>query len=345
MRAWELLFGASLAFIKVNLNHKKLWFYIGITLITAQIIFTEDQNYNPLAILFVALATVIVIIANYQDSRLNNRGVQFIGKSSYSLYLWHWPIMVFCSRLMIFEATWFVITLTIITWLLSYRFEKIDKKYFWLAATIYCLVEASVLSVNNLHLNEKLINKNEIKDLSNSWKKFIEFGDIKISLFNKSNTIDMLFLGDSNICHYLDYFSRTLNFKYVELNGSINYGKNVKYTDYPEAKKVLNHLHSNIISSISAMPPNSKVVIANLWQRYVDIGQHDPKMILSEKYKNDILGGIIDDIENIVVKRSDLSFYIVSQGVFPSLNELSPVIESYYLGTKAKYVTKIKEIL
>lgn len=82
MRAWELLFGASLAFINVNLNHKKLWFYIGVSLLTAQIIFTEDQNYNPLAILFVILATSLVIIANYQDSRLNNRVVQFLGKSS-----------------------------------------------------------------------------------------------------------------------------------------------------------------------------------------------------------------------------------------------------------------------
>ena len=35
MRAWELLFGSSLAFIKINSKHNKHWFYIGITVIRA----------------------------------------------------------------------------------------------------------------------------------------------------------------------------------------------------------------------------------------------------------------------------------------------------------------------
>ena len=56
MRAWELLFGASLAFIKVNTKLKKLWFCIGITFLVFQILITNDQNFNPLAICFVALA-------------------------------------------------------------------------------------------------------------------------------------------------------------------------------------------------------------------------------------------------------------------------------------------------
>ena len=180
MRAWELLFGASLAFIKIEVNNKKLCFYLGIVALSAIIIFKKNQSYIPFSILYVALATALVIVANYQDSRLNNKVVQFVGKSSYSLYLWHWPIMVFCSRLMIFEATWFVVALILATWLLSYRFEKLDKKYFWVAATIYCVLGATTFGV--LALNKKGII--ELRHQSNQstlnyWNKYQGYANLK----------------------------------------------------------------------------------------------------------------------------------------------------------------------
>ncbi len=349
MRAWELLFGASLAFIKIEVNNKKLCFYLGIVALSAIIIFKKNQSYIPFSILYVALATALVIVANYQDSRLNNKVVQFVGKSSYSLYLWHWPIMVFCSRLMIFEATWFVVALILATWLLSYRFEKLDKKYFWVAATIYSLLGATTFGV--LALNKKGIidlenYSSSVRDLKQPWDKLQ--GDAKIidNIVDKTKPLNTLIIGDSNACHYLEYFNKILNLKYVELHGSLQYGNNVGAT-LQSFKNHFENLHTNVMKAVSQMPDGSRVILANRWQMYEEEfkTREDAIVNVVPQYKDDVIGGIIADIEKLSSEYPNLKFYVISQPVRPTKVELQPFVNMYYLGTNYKYLKKGRELL
>ena len=345
MRAWELLFGASLAFIKVNTKLKKQWFYIGITFLVFQILFTDDQNYNPLAIFFVLLATALVIIANYQDSRLNNRVVQFVGKSSYSLYLWHWPIMVFCSRLAIFETTWFVVILILVTWLLSYRFEKLDKKYFFLVSTIYFLLAASTIVV--LALNKKGII--ELRHQSNHstlnyWNKYQGNGNLKEIIVNSKKDVDTLMVGDSNLRHYLDFFTRKINFQYIESAGTISYGKNVHNLITDENSQAFQLYYNNLINAVKVLEKKKvcKVVFANKWQLYVE---NNINLFVSSSFQNDVLEGIIADIKGIITDYPNCKYYIISQPVRPNFAELNPVIDMYYQGERYKYLQQLRELL
>ena len=345
MRAWELLFGASLAFIKVNTKLKKQWFYIGITFLVFQILFTDDQNYNPLAVFFVLLATALVIIANYQDSRLNNRVVQFVGKSSYSLYLWHWPIMVFCSRLAIFEATWFVVILILVTWLLSYRFEKLDKKYFFLVSTIYFLLAASTIVV--LALNKKGII--ELRHQSNHstlnyWNKYQGNGNLKEIIVNSKKDVDTLMVGDSNLRHYLDFFTRKINFQYIESAGTISYGKNVHNLITDENSQAFQLYYNNLINAVKVLEKKKvcKVVFANKWQLYVE---NNTNLFVSSSFQNDVLEGIIADIKGIITDYPNCKYYIISQPVRPNFAELNPVIDMYYQGERYKYLQQLRELL
>ena len=345
MRAWELLFGASLAFIKVNTKLKKQWFYIGITFLVFQILFTDDQNYNPLAIFFVLLATALVIIANYQDSRLNNRVVQFVGKSSYSLYLWHWPIMVFCSRLAIFETTWFVVILILVTWLLSYRFEKLDKKYFFLVSTIYFLLAASTIVV--LALNKKGII--ELRHQSNHstlnyWNKYQGNGNLKEIIVNSKKDVDTLMVGDSNLRHYLDFFTRKINFQYIESAGTISYGKNVHNLITDENSQAFQLYYNNLINAVKVLEKKivCKVVFANKWQLYVE---NNINLFVSSSFQNDVLEGIIADIKGIITDYPNCKYYIISQPVRPNFAELNPVIDMYYQGERYKYLQQLRELL
>lgn len=349
MRAWELLFGASLAFLKIDVNNKKLCFYLGIVALVAIIIFKKNQSYVPFSILYIALATALVIIANYQDSRLNNRVVQFVGKSSYSLYLWHWPIMVFCSRLMIFEATWFVVTLILATWLLSYRFEKLDKKYFWVAASIYCLLGATTFGV--LALNKKGIidldnYSTSVRDLSQPWDSLQ--GDAKIidNIVDKTKPLNTLIIGDSNACHYLEYFNQVLNYKYVELHSSLQYGNNVGAT-VQYYKHNFDKLHTNVVKAVSQMPDGSSVILANRWQMYEEEFKNLKDAIVNvvPQYKDDVMGGIIGDIEKLSSDYPNIKFYVISQPVRPTNVELQPFVNMYYLGGNYKYLKKVRELL
>lgn len=69
---------------------------VGLVLILAGVYLFSEQDLWPgyLAILPV-LGTALVIYANTNSMFSSNTALQFAGKISYSVYLWHWPIVVF----------------------------------------------------------------------------------------------------------------------------------------------------------------------------------------------------------------------------------------------------------
>ncbi len=99
-RAWELLAGVILA-IEVQrrpFKHVAFLSYLGLTLILASIAFIPAGAQFPgWHALFPVLGTVL-IIANGQQKNIVNRTLASpapvaIGLISYSLYLWHWPVL------------------------------------------------------------------------------------------------------------------------------------------------------------------------------------------------------------------------------------------------------------
>lgn len=104
-RAWELLLGSLLSLglfpeilKKFSRNITSL---IGISLITVAIMgFSRTTEFLSLGAILACLGTALVIAAGRNGSNivaraLSFRPVVFIGLISYSLYLWHWPIIVF----------------------------------------------------------------------------------------------------------------------------------------------------------------------------------------------------------------------------------------------------------
>ena len=101
-RAWELALGGLLALAPVGLaNRRRLGqatFGVGIAVIVATgMLYTQQTPFPGWAAVPPVVATALVIIAN-QQRRLARTVVNpvgaFLGKTSYSLYLWHWPILV-----------------------------------------------------------------------------------------------------------------------------------------------------------------------------------------------------------------------------------------------------------
>jgi peptidoglycan/LPS O-acetylase OafA/YrhL len=108
-RAWELLFGSLLAvhtvpaFKDVRLAHASG--LLGLGLIGASVVLLSKTTPFPgLAALPPCLGTALVIHAGLTPGAWSARllGVAplvFVGKISYSLYLWHWPLIVFARLL------------------------------------------------------------------------------------------------------------------------------------------------------------------------------------------------------------------------------------------------------
>ncbi len=107
-RFWELLFGAALAVQKDNAasvpgaRMVAAASVIGIVLLVGSIVLIEhDQPFPGWRALFPVVGTLLVILAG--NDAIANRTLLarpimvFIGKISYPLYLWHWPILSFQS--------------------------------------------------------------------------------------------------------------------------------------------------------------------------------------------------------------------------------------------------------
>jgi len=104
-RAWQLLAGALLscgAFAGPgNVGTRNAIALAGLAFIAAAIVLPGDAAlYHPLNAIGATLGTVLILFAadggpNIVNAALSTRVPVFIGLVSYSLYLWHWPALVF----------------------------------------------------------------------------------------------------------------------------------------------------------------------------------------------------------------------------------------------------------
>ncbi|CAM3359692.1 acyltransferase [Pseudomonas floridensis] len=97
-RAWELLLGgvACLFPVKLKRVERRILEAVGLALMLASFCLVSVQDLWPgYLVLLPVLGTFAVIIAARQHSLLTTNPLsQWTGKLSYSLYLWHWPVVV-----------------------------------------------------------------------------------------------------------------------------------------------------------------------------------------------------------------------------------------------------------
>ena len=97
-RAWEMMMGGVAYLYPISLNRKKskALEIIGIIFIAASyLIITKHTPWPGYLALFPVLGSFLIIQANVKNSLITNNFVfQKIGSWSYSIYLWHWPLVV-----------------------------------------------------------------------------------------------------------------------------------------------------------------------------------------------------------------------------------------------------------
>ncbi len=111
-RAWEMLAGGLVFLLPITLTNKTRFSLAiaGLLLIIIGFFFiTEGTAWPSYLTLIPVVGTMLVLYGHTELFITNNSVAQFIGKISYSLYLWHWPIAVFLYYCGIINTNFYVI--------------------------------------------------------------------------------------------------------------------------------------------------------------------------------------------------------------------------------------------
>ena len=133
-RAWEMFLG-GLAFLypwKLKSKISQLFVQlIGLTLILiSYFLITEDTPWPGYMALIPVIGAYLIVVSQYQHNFiLNNVVMQNIGKWSYSIYVWHWPLVVLGTYFTLVNWWIYGLPLALLLGCLSYYFiEKINFK-------------------------------------------------------------------------------------------------------------------------------------------------------------------------------------------------------------------------
>jgi peptidoglycan/LPS O-acetylase OafA/YrhL len=247
-RAWEMLAG-GLVYLFFNNNYKNKNFEIlGVLLIiTSLFLINENTIWPGYMALFPVLGSMFIIIGNNRNSLFfKSKITQKIGDWSYSIYLWHWPIVFFINYLdeKSVYISIFGIGLSIFLGMLSYKLiETPTRKYLsnikktksliflTTSVFIFCLIY-SLIFIKSGFINrasqDYLLKTNDIKmPRSNDSWCFYDFNDdsfLKVGTLGQqcfvgskaSNANTALLIGDSFAGHnspFWDVIGKNLNIK------------------------------------------------------------------------------------------------------------------------------------
>lgn len=205
--------------IKLFENNKNIFSFFGLFLIIFSFInFNSTSNVPGYLSLIPCFGTAILLFQNnsYLHSVLSNKKIVYIGLISYSLYLFHWPIITFYNSFYIAEINYIIKILLLIfsLFLSAINYELIEKKvrklsFKFISINSFFLLFTVLISI--FILNFLIIKKNGLPNRINNEKiEFINsfknekklrdnFLENNIDLkFDVSSKTKLLILGDSH---------------------------------------------------------------------------------------------------------------------------------------------------
>lgn len=274
MRAWEMLVGGVSFLISKELKKptQRFFEYIGLALLLLSLVIIDSTVAWPgyMAILPV-LGVTFVIIANRERSFFSNSKIlNYIGKWSYSIYLWHWPIIAFLYYIYTPNTMTllFGIILALILGFVSFTFiEKVNISYlsFVLPLTVsftLMLTGGYAYQVPKSVYAASLINPKEEKYGGYTWGLHKQFEDA----FSDSRP-NLLLLGDSQAGDFANILKMVGAYSKYEIKSSIISAKCGSFYIHQSIREEYYNSSSDINSG-----KISKELCVRQWERFY---QHD----------------------------------------------------------------------
>ncbi|MGE4316492.1 acyltransferase family protein [Acinetobacter sp.] len=259
-RFFEFIFGALLNFIKPIRIRKNISCSVGITLIACIIMINMIINKDSLFPSYIAalpcfLAALYILLSGGLTQK-TTQTIEYIGKISYPMYLWHWPIISYLTILSFslnITQKILIICLTIMLSIVTHEFieKKISKIFSQNKRPIIYLFMLPAIPVFLAYLYHLIFFNNENKIIKNDNSTFsIKCIDnsnhpIDSCYFGKkeNRTIDILLVGDSHAnsqSGMVDILAKQANLKGYEITfSSTAYLVNVdRYSINPKTNEI-----------------------------------------------------------------------------------------------------------
>ena len=135
-RAWEMMVGALVYLfpLRIKEGYNRVLELVGLGAIIASAFFIDSLVAWPgwLAALPVLGTALIILLARQNSIFTSNPVSEFLGKTSYSIYLWHWPVVVWINYFGVGDHVVWVtlgIAVSVLLGYVSYNFvENLARK-------------------------------------------------------------------------------------------------------------------------------------------------------------------------------------------------------------------------
>ena len=383
-RLWEFLFGSLIFFLKdkivINLNFiNKNIIYLLIILFA---VFFDSSTKHPsyLTLIMLIFVSLIILDKNKLKHKKNKKILLFFGLISYSLYLWHYPILSLSERIIFnqgIDKKFNLIILSIFLSYLSYFFlEKKLKKDFKI--TIIFSFSFLILSVVLVYSIISSLGYPERLNITKFYKQNLL--DIKVPKpkYNQNdNTKKVLVIGNSHSVQTYQGFllnqNDYQNFEFDNFHIQIAcLNKTIFQIDHDPCKGRLDFNEKlKFKKGINKLKSADIIILSTRWTSEDLNNLENVLELLKNKKKKVIIFNFILDIKNYnnlnnknknslkLVQKNYLSKilpyekFLYLNNRYPNIYEIENIENSYYsnigkqtfvISTKLKEFVKIKNI-
>lgn len=376
-RFWQFIVGGIIAIrfktLKINVFISNLMATTGLGVIFFCLFsFTDTTAFPGLSAILPTLATALIILSgnteNHVRTVLSSQVPRFLGDISYSVYLWHWPLIVFYKLFVVTDPSLAEKALILILSILAGYFSwKYIEQYKWgevlgkkaIKPLIISLFISIVSSIVALYSMDGLPSRYTAKQTA--YASYLEYrrpgtcfaahSKEDSSGFNKdlciNNTKDKpntIIIGDSHAAHWYRPFYELLNeTENISLVAKSGCRPTVSYSGDKECTDQMALAFDNIIQNEKF----EKIVLSGLWTEN-DLPSLVDTVAFLEQHTNEVivLGPIITYSMSLprLLAVHNTNEEIAKYNQYGTIQKIDKLYKESLSTTSAKYISILNTI-